>query len=180
MLQTFIIADSRHVIPQNFEVEAAFASYHRFLSNAIPKYIAICDCHSWMRRPTGLFVLTESPDMLKIISCRFLEVSIACKNLEPPSHRFAGSSSKLAVETWGSFLTVAIQKISDMINGSSTTHMQMSPDAKGRIIIYSSDILLIGMYCKHLFFNSILYMQYLYSSCFDIVLIDMQFHSMHI
>ena len=143
MLQTFIIADSRHIISQNFDVEAAFASYHRFLITAIPKYIAICDGHSWMRRPSGLFILTDSADMPKIISSRFLEVSIACKNLEPPTHRFAGSNSMLAGETWGCFLVVAIQKIYEMINGSST-QIQMSPDSKGRIVIYSSDILLVG------------------------------------
>lgn len=144
MLETFIIADTRHLIPQTFEIEAAFASYHRFLITIIPKYIAICDSHSWMKRPTGLIILTEAAGAPKIISNRFLEVSIACRNLEPPSLYLAGSSNKIVGESWNSFLVSAINKISEMLEGGSSLQQQITNESEGRIVIYSSDLLLVG------------------------------------
>ena len=143
MLETFIIADTRHVIPQTFEIEAAFASYHRFLTTIIPKYIAICDSHSWMKRPTGLVVLTESADAPKIVNNRFLEVSIASRNLEPPSVYLAGSSNRIVGETWSSFLVSAINMIFEMLEGSSL-QQRITNESEGRIVIYSSDLLLVG------------------------------------
>ena len=143
MMETFIIADSRHIIPQTFEVEAAFGSYHRFLITIIPKYIAICDNHLWMRRPTGLIILSDSADTPKIISSRFLEVSIASKNLEPPPNRLAGSGNKIVGETWRCFLVSAIHKITEMLIALSL-QLQITRESEGRVIIYSSDLLLVG------------------------------------
>lgn len=144
MLQTVLIVDSRHIVPRSFEVEAGFASFHRFLQTTIPNYIAICDTHSWIRRPLGLVILNDSAEMPKIISGRFLEVKIASKALEPPAYRFAGAPAKLAGESWGQFLLVAVQKISEMLNGSLSINLQMTAESTGRIVIYSTDILLTG------------------------------------
>jgi hypothetical protein len=144
MLQTILIVDSRHIIPRSFEVEAGFASYHRFLQTTIPNYIAVCDTHSWIRRPLGLIVLNDTAEMPKIISGRFLDVKIASKALEPPAYRFAGAPVKLVGESWGQFLLVAVQKISEMLNGPSSINLQMTAESTGRIVIYSTDILLTG------------------------------------
>ena len=143
MLQTIIIADCRQTVPQNFEVDAGFASYQRFLQTTIPKYIAICDGHQWIRRPIGLVVLNDDFNAPKIIGGRFLDVKIAAKALESPTSRVAGSASKITGETWSTFLVVAVKRIDDMLNGSSIAP-QLTPTSKGRIVIYSSDILLIG------------------------------------
>lgn len=143
MLQTIIIADNRQTLPQNFEVDAGFASFQRFLQTTIPKYIAICDGHQWMRRPLGLVVLNDNYNAPKIIGGRFLDVKIAAKALEQPEFRFAGSASKITGETWSSFLSVAMQRIAEMLGGSSSAP-QLTSASKGRIVIYSSDILLIG------------------------------------
>jgi hypothetical protein len=141
MLHTFVIADSRHVMPRSFEIEAAFATYHQFLLKTIPKYIAICDSHSWITKPDGLVILTDSPHMPKIIGSRFLDISIASKLLEPPTFRFAGMSINLAGDTWCNYLVNALNKISEMIRGSSS---EMNSKSNGKIVIYSSDLLLLG------------------------------------
>lgn len=146
MLQTIIIVDSRHVVAQSFKVEAGFSTFHRFLQSAIPKYVAICDSHSWISRPLALVVLTDKYETPTIINGRYLDTNIAIKTLESAEYQLAGAACKLAAETWGSFLVVALKKIGEMLcNASLTNQPQMTAETKGRIVIYSTDVLLAGI-----------------------------------
>jgi hypothetical protein len=146
MLQTIIIVDSRHVVAQSFKVEAGFATFHRFLQSTIPKYVAICDGHSWTNRPLALVVLTDKCEAPTIINGRHLDVDVASKTMESAEYQLAGAACKLAAETWGTFLVVAVKKVGEMFsNGSSTNHAQMTAETKGRIVIYSTDVLLAGV-----------------------------------
>ena len=146
MLQTIIIADSRHVVAQSFKVEAGFATFHRFLQSTIPKYIAICDSHDWISRPLALVVLTDKCETPTIINGRHLDLNIASKTMESAEYQLAGAACKLAAETWGTFLVVAVRKLGEMLSMmSSTNKPQMTAETKARIVIYSTDVLLAGV-----------------------------------
>jgi hypothetical protein len=146
MLQTIIIVDSRHVVAQSFKVEAGFATFHRFLQSTIPKYVAICDGHSWIKRPLALVVLTDKCETPTIINSRHLDIDIASKTIESAEYQVAGAACKLAAETWGTFLVVAVRKVGEILNnGSSTNQPQMAAENKVRIVIYSTDVLLAGV-----------------------------------
>lgn len=143
MLKTFFIADIRQVIlDESFEAEAAMFSYQRFLSMMIPKYVSICDNHTWISRPECLLVLSDYPQAPKTTVCKFLNTATASKQLEPTDFRHSGASIKLASETWGSYLSIAIQRISEILKGYPSS--LKNDRSKERIVIYSTDIFLFG------------------------------------
>lgn len=144
MLQTVIIVDSRNVVAQSFKVEAGFATFHRFLQSTIPKYVTICDGHKWISRPLALIVLTDKCETPTIINGRHLDIDVASKTMESAEYQLAGAACKLAAETWGTFLVVALRKVSEML-GNVSSAPQMRAETKGRIVIYSTDVLLAGV-----------------------------------
>jgi hypothetical protein len=144
MLRTIFIADVRQnvMLDQSFEAEAAMFSFQRFLSMTIPKYVSICDSHSWISRPECLMVLSDYPQAPKTTFSKFLNTATATKQLEPTDFRHSGASISLAGETWSKYLLTAIQKIADILKGNpkSLTNDRL----KERIVIYSTDLFLIG------------------------------------
>jgi hypothetical protein len=144
MLKTFFIADTRQnvMLDQCFEAEAAMFSFQRFLSMTIPKYVSICDSHSWISRPECLMVLSDYPEGPKTTVSKFLNTATATKQLVPTDFRHSGASITLAGETWSKYLLIAIQRISDILKGY--TKSSSNDRTKERIVIYSTDLFLMG------------------------------------
>jgi hypothetical protein len=142
-VSSFFVIDNRQLSHRSFNAESSHASFHRYVKNIIGKLITLNVKHRWIELPSALIV-AQTPDKGKVFNKSQCDLSQLSNILEPVYSCVGGVS--IPKLTWGSFIIDSLQKIGKLIQQQE--QIIRLADKKFMVVIFSTDICLIGDQCS--------------------------------